>query len=677
MANARHDAPTAVVLDDRREWLETDGRGGWASSTISGVNTRRYHALLAVAAAPPQQRFLLVNTLEETLDAAKQSTRFSCHRYTPDVIDPPGYRWLQDFRLDPWPVWRYRIGDVTLEKALCMRHGLSALIVRYRLIEGPSAARLRVRMLATGRPIHALHDANAAVRWEPRIVEGSCTWSPYPGVPALQVWHNAQAYRQEPWWYRRLQYRWEAARGLDAAEDCWSPGEWIFELAQDRDAWLVFDGGAVLEHAPDVEAWLAGERTRRAAIVHAVPDADASLQRLLLAADQFVVSDAVGTPAILAGYPWFGVWGRDAAMALPGLLLSTGRAAIARGVLEQLAGSASDGLVANFLPEDGQAPDHHAVDASLWFLLAVYRWYQATRDLGGLRAAFWKTMQAIVRAYWRGTRHGIRLDDDGLLLVGDAETALTWMDARVDGRPVTPRHGKPVEIQALWINALSLMAELAAALGEPRRAASYRSLADQAMSSFRGRFWCQAGGYLYDVVRDGERDESVRPNQLLAVGLPVSCVTPTQARAILDTVERALVTPYGLRTLSPANPAYRPRYAGGPRERDAAYHQGVVWPWWWGPFVDAAVRVHGDGPAMRRRINDWLGPLRRWILQEGISSLPELFDAEPPYAAGGTPAQAWSVAAVVQLCVRYGIGCAPQQDEAVAHGDNGRCVAVT
>ncbi len=650
----------AVMLDDTREWLETDGRGGWASSTVSGVNTRRYHALLTAAVLPPQRRFVLLNALEETLELDGQALRFSCHRYAPNVIDPPGYRFLIGFRLDPWPVWRYAIGGALLEKALFLRHGTPATVVSYRLLRGPASLRLRVRLLGTGRDLHALHHENGAVQLASHGTSSRLTWSPYAGVPAIDLRHNAQAYRQAPLWYRRNYYTLDAARGLEAVEDYWSPGELVFTLAPDEGAWLVLSAGPLDEGAPQIGAWMQEERARRETLLRSIPQATDAVERLTLAADQFLVTARDGAPAIIAGYPGFGAWGRDTLIALPGLMLQTGRSAGARGLLAALARRISEGMVPDALPEAGGAPAYHSVDASLWFIVAVYQYWRTTESLDVVQEDVWKRMQAIIRAYWHGTRCGIQMSSDGLLRAGDAATPLTWMDARVNGQAVTPRHGQAVEIQALWINALWIMAELAARLGQPRRSAAFRIMAEHATASFRARFWCQRGGYLYDVIDGQTRDASVRPNQLLAVSLPFVCVTPTQARAIVETVERALLTPYGLRTLSPANPAYRPRYLGALQERDRASHQGTVWPWLLGPFVDAAVRVYGDGPAMRRRIAGWLDPLLRWVLAEGGGSLPECFDGEPPHAPRGAPAQAWSVAEVLRLCVTYRIGCAAE-----------------
>ncbi len=654
LSSALAAATGGVTLDDRREWWETDGRGGWAASTVAGLNTRRAHSLLT--AALPERRCVLFNTLEETLDVGGQSIRFSCRRYAPDVIDPSGYRWLTGFRLDPWPIWRYTIGAVQLEKQLLMRHDRSATIVTYHLVQGPPSVQLRLRLLATGRDSEALHCENADVQMTPELTPDHLTWRPYLGLPAMQAWHNAQSYRHEPLWYRRACYALEAAQGLEATEDYWSSGELAFTLTHYTRAWLVLGAGEVEAVAPDVDAWISAERRHRIAVVTALPPATPALRRLALAAAQCTVTTDGDQPAIVAGYPDGGCRARETLISLPGLLLATGQRERAQSVLERCAGLVHEGMLPDEL-SGGAPPSYGTVDAPLWFILAVYRWWQVTDDLDIVRFRYWEAMQSIIRAYWRGTRHGIRSDEDGLLIAGDPGTRLTWMDASADGRAEAPRHGKPVEVEALWINALAIMAKLAAVLGQRHRSHAYQRMTQQGMSSFQYRFWCAGGRYLYDVINEQGRDESLRPNQLFAVSLPFCCVTPTQARTLVETVERVLLTPYGLRTLSPASASDRARCDGAPEARAASAYHGAAWPWLLGPFVDAAARVYGASITLRRRIQEWLTPLQTWLTQDGVGSLPAYFDGEPPHAARGVPASAMSTAEVLRLCVTYGIGC--------------------
>ncbi|HET9983796.1 MAG TPA: amylo-alpha-1,6-glucosidase [Longimicrobiales bacterium] len=635
---------------DLREWLETDGLGGYASGTVSGVRTRRYHALLLSATTPPTGRYALVNGADVSVATAAGTFALSTQRYAPDVTHPDGWTRVVGFERAPWPTWRYRLEDGTeVVHELLMPRGSPVVALAWRLAEPLHEARLVVRPFLSGRDAHATHHENGALRFDAEVSGDRVGWRTYEGVPGVVARTNG-VYRPEPLWYRGFQYDEERARGLDFLEDLAAPGTFEFDLGRGDAVLLLGMAGAEAERA------LAGataesaydrlrtlERERRAGF-------RTPLER---AADPYLVRRGEGL-SIVAGYPWFSDWGRDTFIALRGVCLATGRLAEARRILLAWAGLVSEGMLPNYFPEGGQAPEYNSVDASLWFVVAVHE-LKATLRRRRARlpaaesAALDGAVQAILEGYSRGTRFGIRADGDGLLAAGEPGVQLTWMDARVDGREVTPRIGKPVEVQALWINALRI--------GGP----AWAALHDRARASFRARFPCEARGFLYDVVDVGHRpgavDASLRPNQVLAVGgLPFPVLDPADpedaewARCVVDAVERALWTPLGLRTLAPREPGYAPRYEGGVARRDGAYHQGTVWPWLAGPFVDAWVRVRGGSDAAKAEAQvRFVAPLLRHLEEAGLGHVSEIADAEPPHTPRGAPFQAWSVGELLRL----------------------------
>jgi predicted glycogen debranching enzyme len=635
------------------EWLETDGLGGFASGTVSGVRTRRYHAVLTAATTPPTGRVALVQGFEAWIERDGARTALSSQYYAPDVRHPDGADRIRAFAPDPWPRWTYDVGDgARVEQELFVSRGapVAVLVWRGRGRRRGLRGRLCVRPLVSGRDLHALHHENPAFRFDALREGGGIVWHPYAPLPAVAAASNG-AYRHEPLWYRRFLYTAERARGLDCIEDLASPGEFAWDLAS-GEAILVLAarvGGA--EPDPlvtgDVATWLraarARERRRRCGYA----------TRLDRAAEAYRVRRGAGE-TVIAGYPWFTDWGRDTFIALRGLCLATGRLAEARRILLAWAGTVSDGMLPNRFVEEGDAPEYNSVDAALWFVIAADALRQASRDAGRpLPQREWARLRgaitAILEGHAGGTRHGIRLDDDGLLATGAPGMALTWMDAKVGDRAVTPRVGKPVEVEALWLNALAIGAALDERWAEPLA---------RGRRSFTARFWNAAGGCLYDVVdvdhRPGTVDATFRPNQIFAVGgLPRPLVDGTQAAQVVAAVESRLLTPLGLRSLAPGEPHYRAHYAGGVSERDAAYHQGTAWPWLLGAFVDAWLRVHGDSVASRKEARHrFLDPLMAHLDQAGLGHISEIADAEEPFTPRGCPFQAWSVGEALRLAAR-------------------------
>lgn len=629
------------------EWLETDGLGGFACGTATTVRTRRYHSLLTCAANPPTDRAALLKGVDAWIETPEGTFALSTQRYAGGHEAPDGVRHLHSFTTDPWPVWRWRLPTgLVVEHELFLRHGAPLLAMRWRLI-GPGAyARLTVRPLLAAGDMHSLRRASADFDFNARIESPTTLrWQPSPHQRAVFAATTNGAYAHEPVWYRDLLYTEERARGFDHLEDLGSPGRFRWDLAA-GDAVLLLSAGDRPEtspHAPGspvdrFHSLRADERSRRASF-------PTPLHR---AADAYLVRRGTGR-TIIAGYPWFGDWGRDTFIALRGLLLATGRLAEARDALATWGAALSEGMLPNRFTDRGDTPEFNSVDASLWFVISAGEYLSAADRWGaetGPDREIARAIASIVERYRAGTRYAIRADADGLLACGEPGQQLTWMDARANGAEVTPRTGKPVEVQALWINALAFASRL------DRK---WETIRDRALASFRAKFWNDERQCLYDVVdadhRAGSNDATIRPNQIFAVGgLPLALLDGERARAVVDTVERCLLTPLGLRSLAPGEAGYCARYEGSPNERDGAYHQGTVWPWLIGPFVEAWLRVRPESPENAREARcRLLGPLHEHLRDGGLGHVSEIFDAEPPRLPRGCPFQAWSVAELLRV----------------------------
>lgn len=623
------------------EWLEPNGRGGYASGTVAGANTRRYHALLLVARHPPVDRVALVNHVEESIEIGGDTCPLSTNVYG-GAVHPEGYQYCERFSDVPWPTWRFACRGIRLEREFVCPHGRDLVILRWRLLDDASpAVVLRVRPMLTGRDFHATHQENAALRSEATITGGQVLWQPYEGLPPVRAQHNGQ-YHHRPDWYRRIHYPVDRERGLEHVEDWWSPGECLFTLTPGTTAELVF----TTETIPplSVTQVMDAERRRRDTLVTSAPTEDELTHRLWVASNAFLVKRAA-RQTVIAGYPWFADWGRDTFVALPGLCLVTGRYEVARQVIEAFASYVSQGMVPNRFPDIGEQPEYNTIDASLWFIHTVDRYLYYSRDLVGVQRMAWPAVKQILDGYRQGTRFGIRMDEDGMITGGVEGVQLTWMDVKIGEWVVTPRHGKPVEIQALWVRALAVAAALAEQFGESAYAAQCRQDRARATASFRDRFWYRTGGYLFDVV-DGPTgdDASLRPNQIFALALDDQLVTDAQAKQVLQLLKERLLTPVGLRTLAPEDIRFCASYEGGVAERDAAYHQGTVWPFLLGPFVTAWVKTYGDSPSVRRDARLFLQGLFEHLDEACLGQVSEIFDGERPHRARGCVAQAWSVA---------------------------------
>ncbi|MBM2803962.1 MAG: Amylo-alpha-16-glucosidase [Deltaproteobacteria bacterium] len=629
------------------EWLETDGLGGFASGTVSGIRTRRYHALLLTATKPPAGRLVLVNGFDAAVETANRSSALSSQHYPPDIIHPDGACRIAEFTSEPWPRWIFALVDGTkIEQELFVVNGASIVAISWRLLDASAKATLTVRPFLSGRDYHSMHHENPAFQFHPEINDKQLIWRPYPGIPGIVALHNG-AYQHQPEWYRYFVYEQERERGLDFTEDLAAPGSFRWELTSDA-AILLFAAAGLCN------GQLPAERSAKELFSKLRASENQRRQKFLTplhrAADSYLVKRGSGK-TLVAGYPWFTDWGRDTFISLRGLCLATERLGTARDILLEWSKVVSEGMLPNLFSDQSDRPEYNSVDASLWYIVAVHDFLAATQNNRGMvlqwqKNSMQKAIDAILTGYSQGTRFGIRMDQDGLLAAGVPGVQLTWMDAKVGDWVVTPRIGKPVEIQALWLNALWIASQFNDRWKEPLA---------RGRESFRRRFWHEAGSYLYDVVdadhQPGKLDPSFRPNQIFAVGgLPLALLDGERAKRIVDAVERRLWTPLGLRSLAPDDSNYTPRYQGGVRERDGAYHQGIVWPWLIGPFVEAWLRVNGgDEVAKRTARVRFVTPLFEHLQHAGLGQVSEIADAEPPHTPRGCPFQAWSLAELLRL----------------------------
>ena len=651
-----------------REWLVANGLGGYASGTIAGPLTRRYHGLLVAALAPPVERTVLVAGTIDWVTYLGRRWSLSSYEYSDRTIDPQGYRHLQAFMLEGMlPVWHYALADALLERRVWMAYGANTTYVTYRVLRASGPIELEITPLVTYRDFHSLTGANRPM---PQVeAEGrSATVRAFDGARPFRLLASDGEFKSDGDWWWNLHHREETARGLDDRSDCYDPGTFTAHLQPGETFALTLTAEAEPPAAHDTA--LAEARERQEALLRQADAerADPVVQQLVLAADQFIVARETNpTPALLptstpaaagsrriptsrtviAGYHWFNDWGRDTMIALPGLTLATGRSEEGADILRGFARYVSDGLLPNNFPDrSGEIPGYNTVDATLWYVVALHAHVEATEDMS-LIAELLPTLREIVASHRRGTRYGIGVDPaDGLLRAGEQGVQLTWMDALVDGWVVTPRTGKPVEINALWYNALRMIAVWLAADGDVAGAADCDALADRARASFRARFARPDGQGLADVVDGPEGDDlAVRPNQIFAVSLPYPLLEGAEAEAIVATVGRSLLTSYGLRTLSPDDSRYHGDYGGDRVRRDGGYHQGPVWPWLIGAYAEAYARVHND-PATALTI---LRPFEQHLADACIGSISEILEGDAPHQPRGAVAQAWSVSEVLRV----------------------------
>ncbi|HUK54887.1 MAG TPA: amylo-alpha-1,6-glucosidase [Candidatus Binatia bacterium] len=649
-----------IAAAEAREWLVANGIGGFACGTVAGNVTRRYHGLLVAALRPPVGRTLLVSNVDATAEYLDDHFPLTPQRWwnagRASVATEGGQKHIERFRLEgTTPVWSFALADALVEKRVWMQPDENTTYVVYTLARASAPLRLALKALVNYRDYHSgTHAGNWWMNVEP--VARGLRITAFEGATPFYLLSQRAAAEPAHDWYRNFDLPAERQRGLNDHEDHLHAGSFRATLNAGESVGLVLSTrpDPVLEPAAAyaentarqkdlLDRWTRDRGTEDPRQGMETPD---WIRQLVLAADQFIavrpLADDPGAKTVLAGFPWFTDWGRDTMIALPGLTLSTGRPEIARSILRTFARFVDGGMLPNYFPDAGTAPEYNTVDATLWFFEAARQYYQATRDGEFLREIF-PVLEDIAEQHRRGTRHRIHVDPaDGLLYAGETGVQLTWMDARVGDRVITPRIGKPVEINALWHNALLALGEFAAAMGKDP--SGWNGQAQQVRASFQ-RFWNAPEGCCYDVL-DGPQghEAAVRPNQIFAVSLPQSPLSVEQQAAVVETCARRLVTSFGLRSLAPGESGYVGHYEGEPAERDGAYHQGTVWGWLAGPFALAWLRVHKD-PA---RALEFLQPMEHHVHSACVGSISEIFDGDPPFGPCGCFAQAWSVAEVLR-----------------------------
>lgn len=638
----RYDAATQY------EWLETNGLGGYASSTVIGTHTRRYHGLLASARSAPVNRQILLSRLDETIFLGEDSYDLSTIKYE-GAIYPRGYIFQNSFRLGYFPSWEYELHGIKLRKTLFMPNGMDAVVILYQVEAAEQEFTMGLRPLLSPRSIHDLTFANPDINHDSNWDGHNWQASPYGEDTELSISIGEAHYEHAPSWYYRFAYSKEEQRGMESIEDLFTYGQFYKTLSAGDSFGIIVSGQGIIKESPQELYDL--ELARRKKLLADAPFKEGWAQRLILSADQFIAQRGEGEHTIIAGYPWFTDWGRDTMIALPGLCLATGRPKIAKDILTEFSRHISEGMIPNRFPDETGEPEYNTIDASLWFFIAAYQYVKSTKDREFAKSVLLPSMEKIISAHIEGTRFGIKMTEDKLLRGGEAGVQLTWMDAKVDDWVVTPREGKSVEINALWYNAWRIYADFLKLNGETDSARSISATARSIKKSFSDLFWNPEANCLFDYVDHNGPNASVRPNQIFAISLPFPLLSQKKAELTLLKVERELYTPNGLRSLSPEDPEYIGIYSGDRYARDGAYHQGTVWSWLLGPYMDALIKVRGEKG--RLQAADVLTGLISHLYQAGVGSISEIFDGDFPHEARGCYAQAWSIAEPLRILHQY------------------------
>ena len=613
-----------------REYLVAGPSGSWSANTISGCHTRKYHGLLvAPQSFPGDDNYVLLSSLEETCICDDQSVQLSLHRYT-GAATPSAQQYIQAFAANPLPQWWYQVGeDLLLKEIVPDAHG--GILVRYSLLRGTKPIKLQLRPLVAFRNMHSLTRANTAANTAVHAIEDGISINLYPGYNDLFMQCKKGSFQPDGYWYYNIEYSWEKERGYDYQEDLYSPG--YFEVQMIPGESVIFYSGLSPATVSNLE-----EKCTKGATVAGKPET--LKDHLLLTAEQFLLPDR-----IKAGFYWFGSWGRDTCISLPGLTLLTGKIHLFKSIIRHQLKHIKNGLLANL--GTGTSAQYNTVDASLWLIWALQQYAEKTHSWKEIWHQYGKTLKSILTAYKEGTLFNIHMDEDGLIYAGGPGLALTWMDAIAPEGPVTPRTGKAVEVNALWYNAICFCLNTAIEANDQAFIDSWETYPEKIAKSFIAAFWSDEKKYLADYVNGETRDWSVRPNQLFAVSMPSSPLLPAQQRAVMGKVKDDLITPRGLRTLSPFDPKYLPSYGGDQPTRDRAYHQGTVWPWLLGHFTEALLKAEGPvALPFLERIYDGF----KYVLDEYcINNIPELFSGDFPHTPGGAVAQAWSVAELIRM----------------------------
>jgi predicted glycogen debranching enzyme len=627
------------------EYLETNGLGGWSSSSITGAHTRRYHGLIVAAINPPTDRMVLLSKLDETIVSADGRFELSCNLYDGDILHPNGNQYLESFTKYFFPEWIYKAGSVQLKKTICMIHDENTVVTRYIVLKADSPFTLELLPLMAARGYHELGHASPRMHWDVDFNNGIFHNQP-DGVNNIYISVPGSTYQHTPRWFNNYKYSVEQYRGLDYTEDLFNHGIFSVQLEEGDELNIIISTENPQKR--DANDLFKQELKRRKKLLKGQPD-DETLRQLILAADQFIVKRDEYLKTVIAGYHWFTDWGRDTMISLPGLTLSTERFDDAKMILTTFAQSVSMGMLPNRFQEK-EPPEYNNVDGTLWYFIAVYKYLQATADKKFVLDEILPVLKEIVDWHFKGTRYNIHVDEDGLLYAGEVGQQLTWMDARIGTWVVTPRMGKPVEIQALWYNLLKIFAELLRLNKQKKDADEIEANAAKAKESFDKLFWYPDGNYLYDVIDENDKpDAALRPNQLFAISLPFALIEGEKAEAVLKIVEEKLYTPVGLRSLPAEDVHYVHHYGGDQWHRDSSYHEGTVWSWLLGPYVDALMKVESG----KLKAESVIANFKYHLNEACIGQVSEIFDADVPHHPRGCVAQAWSLAEILRITREY------------------------
>jgi predicted glycogen debranching enzyme len=628
------------------EWIETNGLGGYASSTVSGANSRRYHGLLVAAIHPPVERCVILSKLEETLLVKGQYYNLSSNQY-PGAVYPQGFQYLKSFERDVFPEFIFEAGGAKLKKTIAAIHGENTTLVIYEVLNAPEKFKMELLPLCSYRDFHSISHENDFIFKGYIFNDGIFQTKNYHESAELFISVPDSEFENTQCWYNRFEYSIEQERGLDFQEDLFNHGKFIVELKKGSKLGIIIS----TEDPAGRNAFefLSEEEKRRVALIKS-DQSSKELRQLFLAADQFVVKRGDDLRTIIAGYHWFSDWGRDTMIAMPGLCFATQRFDDAKKIIRAFANNVSDGMLPNRFADYGEACEYNTVDATLWFFNAIYKYYKYTADKDLVKSML-PVLKDIIDWHDKGTRFNIHVDTDGLIYAGKDGVQLTWMDAKVGDWVVTPRRGKAVEINALWYNALRVMEELMRETGSEGEAKRYEERAGKVNEKFNEVFWNNTQGGLYDFV-DGEiKNDDIRPNQIYALSLPFPVVVGNKAKKILELITSKLLTPRGLRSLASNHNDYKSEYLGDGWHRDAAYHQGTAWSFLIGPYVDALIKLKGKNG--KTEASALISSFFEHLNEAGVGTISEIFDAEPPHQARGCIAQAWGVAEVLRVILEH------------------------
>ncbi|MDX2190545.1 MAG: amylo-alpha-1,6-glucosidase [Bacteroidota bacterium] len=619
------------------EWLETNGLGGWAGGTISGMGTRRYHGLLVAALHPPVGRNVLISKFSETIISPEGNYELDCNNFN-GIIHPQGFNYLEKYEQDLFPVFHYQTGAIKFTKSIAMVHGENTTLITYEVTDAPSEFTMKLKPFISFKDYHWMSKANNDIKWAYGFADGTLKIAPYPYLPEVFIKVPGSEFHYSPDWYFNFMYKIELERGQDFKEDLFTYGEFYVKLKKGSKLGVIISTNNP-ENKNAFKLYEAQVK-RKKSLLENTPK-DEIVRILTLAADQFIVQRGKNLKTIIAGYHWFADWGRDTMISLPGLCLVTGRFDDAKKILKAFAEVVDKGMIPNRFPDEGETPEYNTVDATLWYFIAIYEYVKYSGDIEFVKKELYPVLKEIIDAHVKGTRYNIKVSEDGLLSAGLPGTQLTWMDAKVGDWVVTPREGKAVEINALWYNSLEVAAHFAKEFKNETDAIFFEEMAAKCKNSFNQQF-VNSRGTLYDVLHEMFKDDSIRPNQLFAVSLPFELVNKEIAKSIVKETEQFLVTPKGLRSISNHDSKYIGDYHGDQLSRDGAYHQGTVWSWLIGPYISAKYKT--EGKTSLPKIKKILSQFSEHFKEAGIGTVSEIFDGNAPYAPKGCVAQAWGVA---------------------------------